>query len=138
LVEALDRGEVPTTLSNRSMGTDLDEALLEAILNGDRAAVDRLLVEGADVNAKVCTMAIWASGDEFDTPLIVAAECGDLEMVKHLLGKGADASVEREIREDVGYDDYRFEGTGEYESAADVASKAGHPTVAELLRQRER
>jgi hypothetical protein len=95
---------------------------LEAIDALDLAEIQRIVQHGADVNAHYCSHGIWCSGDQFVTPLMAAAKTrGSLEIVNFLLGAGADPRVEREIRTDVGYDDYKWEGTGSYETAASLA-----------------
>jgi hypothetical protein len=95
---------------------------LEAIDALDLAEIQRIVQHGADVNAHYCSHGIWCSGDQFVTPLMAAAKTrGSLEIVNFLLGAGADPRVEREIRTDVGYDDYKWEGPGSYEPAASLA-----------------
>ncbi len=61
--------------------------LIAAVKTGDRAAVQRMLAAGADVDAR----------DEAGaTPLMLAAHAGDLPMVQLLLGSGADVNASDE------------------------------------------
>jgi ankyrin repeat protein len=68
----------PTTTPNRS---DLDASLLAAIRDGDHAAVQTLLDQGADANAR---------NGLRDTALMQAALNSDREMMRLLLRRGAE------------------------------------------------
>ncbi|GAB4175588.1 MAG: hypothetical protein OHK0024_12560 [Thalassobaculales bacterium] len=59
---------------------DGDTPLIDAAQRGDRAALARLLAEGADPGA---------SNDFGNTALMLAAARGDLEMVERLVAAGA-------------------------------------------------
>ncbi len=61
-------------------GEPAGTALHQAVRRGDVAEVERLLAQGADVNAK---------GEYGSTPLHVAAEKGDVKIAEMLLAKGA-------------------------------------------------
>src|SRR5438876_10710801 len=65
--------------------TDLDQALLAAIRDGDRASVQSLLEGGADVNGR---------DEEGITPLMQAALNADPDLLKLLLARGADPRAE--------------------------------------------
>jgi ankyrin repeat protein len=60
--------------------SDAGEPLFDAIMSGDRAAVERELAKGADVNSRARDQA---------TPLIVAALGGQVAIAELLLDKGA-------------------------------------------------
>ena len=91
-------------------------ALHDAVLQGDAAAVDALLEQGADTNAKTLLASRWiggypshramgeapwgtlegTTGHVFDigaTPLHVAARLGDVAMMERLFGAGGKPSV---------------------------------------------
>lgn len=100
----------------------LTALLLKAVEALDLPEVRRIIEHGADVNARYCDHGIWCMGHEFVTPLMAAAKTsGALEIVRCLLSAGADARIEREWRVDVGYGDFKWEGTGAFESAAELA-----------------
>jgi hypothetical protein len=63
---------------------DRNSALIDASKKGDLQEVNRLLTEGADVNAK---------GSNGVTALMAASELGQVEVVKTLLDKGADTKA---------------------------------------------
>lgn len=118
--------------SETNTGTEPDDLslrLLEAVASGDCVLAAELIDQGADVNFRErSSAACYFAGREFTTPLF---EAKTPEMAKLLLGRGADPSVEREIKEDVGLSDFKFEGTGEYESFLTMRHA---PEMAELVR----
>jgi ankyrin repeat protein len=61
--------------------------LIDAVKTGELAAAQRLLGEGADVNAR---------DEQGATPLMLAASAGDLEMVNALLAAGAAVNARTE------------------------------------------
>jgi uncharacterized protein len=71
-------------------GANLDSALLQAVDRGDRASVERLLDEGANIEAV---------GGNKETPLMVAVERGEAGMVKLLLERGANIHAQDESLE---------------------------------------
>jgi hypothetical protein len=125
LVESLMAGETPKELG-RVRGTELDEQLCEAARKGDYVWVRLLIAQGADVNAKVSTLATYmGSLVAFETPLMAAVSGKvNMEVIQWLVEKGADPALEREIMSDEGISDVRLEGTGKYESAIDLARGA--------------
>ncbi len=114
-----------------SVQDELTQLLLKAIDAHDLPLVKRIVEHGADVNAHYCDHGIWCSGQQFVTPLMAAADTSpSLPIVEYLLSVGADPTDRRELREDVGYSDYKWEGTGRYERAGDLTSE---PAVRALL-----
>lgn len=61
--------------------------LIDAVKTGELAAAQRLLGEGADLNAR---------DEQGATPLMLAASAGDLEMVRVLLAAGAAVNARTE------------------------------------------
>ena len=59
-----------------------NKALLDACWNGDNAAVEAAIAQGADVN---CLIGVW-------TPLMCAALCGHVATIRLLVSKGADVN----------------------------------------------
>ena len=66
---------------------DLNADLVSAVMEGNIANVNNLLVKGADVNAK---------DSHGQTILMLAAFHGDMEIVKALLAKGADVNLKND------------------------------------------
>ncbi len=62
----------------------LDKALFEAVGSGNKNAVNKLLTQGANINAKHPPWGL--------TPLLIAPDVSR-EMVRYLLGKGADVNA---------------------------------------------
>ena len=69
---------------------ELNEQMVKAAMEGGTAAVNALLIKGADVNAKG-EYSGW-------TPLMLAARKGDTELVNFLLAHGADANAKSLVR----------------------------------------
>jgi uncharacterized protein len=88
----------------------LDKQLLDASEQGDAAAVERLLRQGADVNARV----------RDSTPLLNAVTRGRVAVAKVLLDNGATLSA----------------GAADSDSVWSSALLAGQPAIVELLLQR--
>jgi hypothetical protein len=82
-----------------------EPALFAAVRAGDKAKVEQLLAQGADINAK--TKDGW-------TAIQVAAATGNKEMVELLIAKGADLITDNE-------------------TSYQAAIRAGHPEIAEIL-----
>ncbi len=117
--------------STGSVQDELHRVLFDAIGKLDLGRVKRIVEHGADVNARYCTHGIWCSGHAFVTPLMEAAGTrGALAIVRYLVEKGADPTIAREIREDIGYSDFKWEGTGKYETALDLTHD---PEIREFL-----
>lgn len=66
-----------------------DEALIEAVMEGNLKQVKSLIEQGANVNAKSKELGGI-------TALMSASGAGNLEMVKYLISKGADVNAESE------------------------------------------
>ena len=84
-------GNLPTTATTIAPKKDkdkLDLELLDAAEKGDKKAVEKLLAEGADVNAKVGILG--------DTALIHASANGHMEIAELLIAKGADMNAKDE------------------------------------------
>ena len=80
----VEKGYKFVGLNQLIMPRDEDESLIEAAKRGDLDEMERLIENGADVNAK----------DEFGrTPLHIAADNGHLSVVKFLVEHGADVNV---------------------------------------------
>lgn len=63
-----------------------DESLFDAVISGDKAKVEALIVKGADINAR-------DKNNNDVTPLNLAAAAGHLEIVKVLFTHGADINT---------------------------------------------
>ena len=75
-----------TFLSLTACGkSNLNDKLMAAARGKNKEAVERLIKEGADVNAK--------DKDNGYTVLLYVAESGNLDMVKHLVKNGADVNA---------------------------------------------
>jgi ankyrin repeat protein len=90
------REEMPPSKKKRGQAARGQPAgggqLLDAVSEGDTAAVARLLAAGADPNALVAER--MQSGEVFQsTALREAAGCGQLEVLRLLLDSGADPSL---------------------------------------------
>src|SRR2546421_492784 len=86
----------------------LDRALLHAAATGDRAAVEKLLEQGAHVNTR---------DDEGASPLMRAAGAGHAAAAQLLLARGADVQL--------------TDRSGN--TALILAGRAGHPEIVRLL-----
>jgi hypothetical protein len=106
LVDALaDRG---ANLDAPAAGVFLSPPIVQAILGGRMATLERLISRGANVNARL---------DDGSTPLHEAAQLGEEAMVRRLIQAGADPNaVRRDGR-----------------SPRALAAAQGHPRIAKLL-----
>jgi ankyrin repeat protein len=93
----------------RAAEPDKNAQLIDAAKAGDLGAVQKLLAEGADINAKQTTTGV--------TALWIAAWQGHTEVVKFLLGKNVDVNTKA------------TDGT----TALWMASEHGHVEVVKLL-----
>ncbi|WP_377355076.1 ankyrin repeat domain-containing protein [Phenylobacterium terrae] len=106
LVDALaDRG---ADLDAPAAGVFLSPPIVQAILGGRMATLERLIARGANVNARL---------DDGSTPLHEAAQLGEEAMVRALIQAGADPKA------------LRRDGR----SPRDLAAARGHARIAELL-----
>ncbi|MDY6853078.1 MAG: ankyrin repeat domain-containing protein [Thermodesulfobacteriota bacterium] len=92
--------------------TGCGSALIRAAHQGDVAAMEKLLDQGADINE-------FSLGS--DPPLHMAAKRGDLRMVSFLLDRGADIDIKT------------FGGLTGGPTPLMQSSKNGHVAVSELL-----
>ena len=93
------------------MTPELEKQMIKAAKKGDVAAVQRLLgIDKALVDAR---------DKDGSTPLHCAAGTGDVRAIEILLAGGADRTLRTRI--------------DDFETPADVASKAGHSEAAQVL-----
>ena len=100
------------SLTTISYGNDLDDALMDAVYEGNLVKVKELVENGADVNAQ---------GEYGDNPLGGAAHFGYLEIVEYLVKNGADVNLTNKKGHTV----------------LMYASKNGHTDIVEFLKNVE-
>jgi len=66
--------------------TNADQALMQAAIQGDIKGIERLLQQGANINAR--------DDRHKSTPLVIAAHQGNASVARLLLDKGADVNLQ--------------------------------------------